>query len=480
MHRLGEPGTVPVVSNKGFEARLAQSLRGAAGILPGSRVGVGVSGGADSTGLLAGLVALVSRGEFPLELAVVHVDHGLRGEESARDAQFVESLARRWQLPFFLHRVDLGPTTANLEARARQARITALRAAAGAWRARWIAVAHTAEDQAETFLMRLARGGGVGALSGMTPLRTDGLWRPLLQERREDVRDYLRSRDLVWVEDSSNQENQFFRNRIRRALLPEMDRVLDVDVAGRLSDLTAELRVESELAEAWVENLLAGLPRGNLPLRVLGITPGAAGRIVHHWLARLGVSVNRRQVRQILRVAAATSPSGEVDLVGGDCVRRRYDGLFYLSSADVARIGRASRPWSCRHLGLPGDCLLPNGTRLRTRAELPQDEDRRASSLRTVLPEKVVPAGLHARAPSAGDRLRLPAGTRKLSDLCTDLGVPRDLRAGLTVVLEDNEIVWVPGVSAAGRWSDPGKKDGLVLIAEGDLLQDLNGCRKKP
>lgn len=467
------------MSDQALETRLEQTLRDAAGVVPGSRMVVGVSGGADSTGLLAALVVLVSSGKLPLELAVVHVDHGLRGEESARDANFVEALARRWRLPFFLHRVDLGPATANLEARARQARITALRATAGAWRARWIAVAHTAEDQAETFLMRLARGGGVSSLAGMSPARGDGLLRPFLGERREAVRAYLDSRDLSWVEDSSNREDRFFRNRVRRRLLPKMEEVLEVDVVGRIADLTKELRVESRLAEAWIENLLAGLRPGELPLRVLAVVPEAAARILHHWLAEQGVAVNRRQVRQLMVVAAGTSPSGEVDLLRGDCVRRRYDTLHYLSRADVARIGRASRPWSCKDLGLPGDCLLPNGTRLHTRAGLPGEDFHRASALQTVLPGRTVPAGLHARAPIPGDRLHLPAGTRKLSDICTDLGVPRDLRGGLTVLLEDNEVVWVPGVTVAGRWFDPGKNDGLVLIAEGDLLQDLNGCRKK-
>ena len=138
----------------GLETRLQLTLRDTEGLQPGSRLVVGVSGGADSTGLLAALTALASSGRLPLALAVAHIDHGLRGKESARDAQFVESLARRWRLPFFLHRVALGPDSANLEARARQARITALRATAGAWRARWIVVGHTAEDQAETFLLR--------------------------------------------------------------------------------------------------------------------------------------------------------------------------------------------------------------------------------------------------------------------------------------------------------------------------------------
>ena len=465
--------------NNGFETRLQHTLRDTEGLLPGSRLVVGVSGGADSTGLLAALTALASSGRLPLELAVVHVDHGLRGEESARDARFVESLARHWRLPFFLHRVDLGPDPTNLEARARQARITALRATAGAWRARWIVVGHTAEDQAETFLMRLARGGGVASLSAMAPRRADGLLRPLLQERREEVRDYLRMRDIAWVEDSSNQEDRFFRNRVRQDLLPEMARVLGVDVTSRISDLTGELRVEAQLADAWVENLMRGVPDGELPLRLLEVVPAASARIVHQWLAQLGVPATRRQVRQLLAVATGSSPSGAVDLSGGDCVRRRYGSLFYLSCNDVEGIGRASRPWTCADLGLPGDCLLPNGTRLRTRPGLPGEVHPPISSLRTVLPEAAGLEGLHARAPSPGDRLRLPSGTRKLSDLCTDFGIPRDLRGGLTVILEDNEVVWVPGVSAAGRWSDPGKNDGLVLIAEGDLLQDLNGCRKK-
>ncbi|HKZ04997.1 MAG TPA: tRNA lysidine(34) synthetase TilS, partial [Methylomirabilota bacterium] len=214
-----------------------------------------VSGGADSVALLHVLRALAP--ELGLTLRVVHVDHGLRAESGA-DAAFVAGLCRAWDVPLRVARVEVVRDGAagwdGLEAAARRARYGAFRRAAEEVGATRVATGHTADDQAETVLMRLLEGAGPRGLGGIAPVRGAHV-RPLIETRRSEVEAYLRAHGIEWVEDATNRDPRFLRNRVRGDVLPFLAARLDPGIVARLGDgaararaLVAELEREARAA----------------------------------------------------------------------------------------------------------------------------------------------------------------------------------------------------------------------------------------
>ncbi len=190
------------------------------------RLLVGCSAGADSTVLLHVLGALAPR--FGLELAVCHLNHGLRGSAADQDEDHVRALAAAADLPFFVERAQLAGQKGSLEATSRQARLDLFARSSTQWPADAVALGHSADDQAETVLMNLARGTGLRGMGGMRPRATVAgllILRPLLFARREDIRTYARDRGLTWREDATNADLAMTRNRVRRRLLPELESI---------------------------------------------------------------------------------------------------------------------------------------------------------------------------------------------------------------------------------------------------------------
>lgn len=183
-----------------------------------SKILVAVSGGPDSTALLHVLARL--RAKLGIELVAHGVDHGLR-KEAAAELRLAEEVARSLNVPFATTKVELVPGS-NLQARARAARLEALRAAKEREGAQLIATAHHADDRAETVLMRLLRGSGPDGLAVLPP-RSNDLVRPFVRARRADIIAHLRRHRLPYAEDPSNQDPRFLRTRVRHELLPQLE-----------------------------------------------------------------------------------------------------------------------------------------------------------------------------------------------------------------------------------------------------------------
>jgi len=427
-----------------FERAVLETIRTHAALGAHDRVLVACSGGADSTALLAVLASLRDAGVLPVALAVAHLNHRLRGAESERDAAAVRALAARFGVPCFVGDApELAATRANLEARARAARHAFLARVAAEWPARRTALAHTRDDQAETVLLRLARGAGPHGLGAMRVVRADGIVRPLLEQARADCVAYLDERGIGWIEDSSNADETLFRNRVRRRLLPLLESELGVDVRARLARLAEQLREESALAEQRIDALLEPREGPGLALETLARAGVGAPRLLHGWLARTGIRPTSRQVAAVLGIARGDRPSASVDVGGGRTVARRYERLEVVADVPRAAIGEpvATGPILLHVPGRanlsawqvtaePGPGALP-----------PADGD--ASSLVDL---DLLPGPLSLRAPAPGDRVRLAHGRRKLSDILIDAKVPRPDRRRLVVIGCGEEIVWVPGV----------------------------------
>jgi tRNA(Ile)-lysidine synthase len=208
--------------------------------LRGSRVLVGVSGGADSVALLRGLCEL--RGEQQLEIIAAHLDHQLRGERSRDDATWVEALCTQLGVRLIIESRNITEIAEQrghgLEETARQQRYEFLSLTAGRENCSYVAVAHTADDQVETILHHVLRGTGLAGLSGMSMMRPLGdalrLVRPLLDVTRAEVETYLQGIGQSFRTDESNAEQSFTRNRIRHSLLPSLKREFNPQVEQAL------------------------------------------------------------------------------------------------------------------------------------------------------------------------------------------------------------------------------------------------------
>ncbi|MEO9573481.1 MAG: tRNA lysidine(34) synthetase TilS [Tateyamaria sp.] len=282
------------------------------GQLP-ERLGVAVSGGGDSVALLAGLVEFSKSND--IELHVITVDHGLR-PETKHEIALVTDLCARWELP---HHVEFWTGWAgdgNLQAAAREARYGLIADWAYGNQITHVALGHTADDQAETFLMRLARGAGVDGLSAMSPRRVQhGItWvRPLLRFERSALRTYLRAAQIDWCEDPSNENRDFERIRVRDALtvlgsLGVQANTL-ADVAQNMSRAREALDWQTFLAAQDAASLLFGaIAIERTKFRVL---PEEIGRrlIVHAitWIAQSAYPPRRDAVARVLEAVRASS-----------------------------------------------------------------------------------------------------------------------------------------------------------------------------
>jgi tRNA(Ile)-lysidine synthase len=224
------------------------------------RVLVAVSGGLDSVSLADILLGLRERLGFGVVLA--HVNHGLRGEESEDDEAFVRTLASDWQVPVAVRRVDSAGLREDRSSRdrptrqeaAREARYAALSEMAAGSGAAVVATAHTADDQAETVLLRLLRGTGPDGLGGIPERSPDGrVWRPLLGISRSDLESRALERRLRWREDSSNASDDYTRNRLRRHWLPGLTAEFNPRLLRALASLAEAQRGDSEFIGAQVD-----------------------------------------------------------------------------------------------------------------------------------------------------------------------------------------------------------------------------------
>lgn len=409
----------------------------------GDAVLIALSGGADSVALLVLLLQLAP--EWGLRLHALHVDHGLR-PESGRDADFVRGLCGRLGVPLDVARVTV-PAAGSVEAAARAARYAALEAAAERIGARRIALGHTADDQAETVLMRIIEGAGVRGLAGIPPVR-GRIVRPLIGEPRAALVAMLREARIDWVEDASNRDPRFLRNRVRHELLPLLAGSYHHDVAAALRRLGRLARETTDALDRMAGAELARLAVADgdealvLPLPALAGLPSAvAAEVLRQAAVRLGARAPLRAWahRGLRRILVQPSPRRAF----------RLGGVTIEASCGRLRLGSRPAPaLAPRELAVPGSVVLPEAglvleasVRPRSGYALPRDPCRVAFDAASV------PGPLLVRARHRGDRL-VPFGSaaeRRLKTILIDAKVPRWERDRVPIVEAAGEILWVAG-----------------------------------
>jgi tRNA(Ile)-lysidine synthase len=435
--------------------------------LAGHRVAVAVSGGADSVALSLWLHAHANHPPHHVALAgLIHVNHHLRGAESDRDETFCRALASRLQVPIEV--ID-APIAAlgrrSPEATARTARYRAFATAADRLAATCVATAHTADDQAETVLLRLLRGTTNRGLSGIRATRGRYV-RPFLGSRRADVRAWLVARGVSWCEDSTNADTSIARNRVRHELLPVIEKMAPGGVAAlaRAAALAGEdehaLHLEA-IKNAPAVVLLADASAATLDLEALRrLAPAIARRVVRQVVEQMAPRSNwtSRHIDAVWQLATRLEGGGQVDLPGIHV--ERVSNHMRLRVADGRR--KAPTAGFTYTLPVPGSVVVPEaGMEIFAMCAASKGQDA-AYSL-------VVPAAtafpLTVRSRHPGDRMRLKAGTRKLQDLMVDAKIPRSERDAVPlVVATDGQILWGIGVSGARREADEDHRGDMVVL----------------
>lgn len=423
---------------------------------PATSVAVMVSGGADSAGLAAGLTY-----ELGAErVHALHVNYRLRdGAEESEVA--CRKLCAALRIDLHIERPDeLEP--GNLQAAARRLRYRSAERFRKRSGADWIATGHTRTDVAETVIYRLASSPGTRALLGLAP-RSGRVIRPLLKLERERVRALVTAAALPFVDDETNEDPRFARNRIRASILPELDR-LNPAAVRNLAETRAELAEEAELLERVVLEELDGAGAGAGAVAIEGrrlaeFEPGLrrlALRCLAERAAGKPVVLGRAHAAEILRLAGRRE-GGTVEL-GDGLIASCESGFvrFLVETGDAAPApvtltvpGRARiAGWEVRAEVCPGP-IEPSGPGVATLD---------AASMR---------GRIEVRTWREGDRIRPlgMSGTKTLGDLFTDGGVPRSLRRQVPVVTVDGVVAWVAGVAVSEDFRLGADSDRVALLS---------------
>jgi tRNA(Ile)-lysidine synthase len=471
----------------------------------GDRVGVAVSGGADSVALLRLLLEL--RKKVGFVLSVVHFNHKLRGTESDEDQRFVAELAQRHKLELRCESGEVAAYAAekhlSLETAAREMRYRYFRQLLLEGRLNRIATGHTLDDQAETVLLKMVRGAGGRGLAGIYPqlpvsssqlsaVSTQhrqnpqaSIVRPLLGIRRRDLEAYLLALGQSWREDKSNRDLRHMRNRVRHGILPRLERYLNPAVREAFAETAEIARAEEEHWEKEVAQVLpqvwkaaerrsdrrrgAGATGGVLDLSVLVDLPLALQRrVVRASSESLGLQLDFQHVEEIL--ALGSKRCGSAVLPHEWIVSRKKNELCFESSEETSKESKYEY-----RLSVPGSIEVRE-TESRFEAVLVSGNAFEGYNPEDLLDRGLLAAELKIRNWHPGDRFWPPHTkvAKKIKELLQERHVTGSERRLWPVIVSGGDIVWVRGFPAPAQFRPGGVHDRAILLRETALKQRVD------
>jgi tRNA(Ile)-lysidine synthase len=496
--------------NSELHHRILETIQQHQMLAPGDRVGVAVSGGADSVALLRVLQEL--RNELGIGLCVLHLNHALRVEASDADAEFVAGLARDLNLEFFGARENVAAIARrqhwNLEDAGRRARYAFFEQAISQRHCTKAAVAHTADDQAETVLARIVRGSGPRGIVGIHPVRGN-IVRPLLDIRRADLREYLRAQGQTWREDATNLDATRLRARLRHELLPQVERDFNPAIIERLASLSAISRDEEAFWDVIVDERVAALAtaiRGGVSIAIADLLAPQATQSMQLTQARLAQNadaeraLSRRMVQalfgkisgdrsglqfshveDVLHLAAKSQSGRRLELPQEVDVLRNFDILEFVhrKSATEPDAAGTFAAKQCPYLygvnltsqGVASVDVPELGLRFCLKAiDWPVSESDTTCDIGALDADCLKPP-LVLRNWRPGDAFRLPGKrqAQKLKRLFSDARISIPERKSWPVLTSAGRIAWMRGWPAAAEFSAGKQTRRRIVVLEEKL-----------
>lgn len=446
---------------------------------PGDGVLVGLSGGADSVGLL--LVLWKLRETFQISLRALHVHHGLRGAEADRDAAFSRMLCERLEVPFYEFRIDAAKEAldrkCSVEEAGRQARYRLYEETALAWEKEMypdltsenagrkeaaaarvhIATAHHADDNAETVLFNLFRGSGLTGLSGIAPVR-GRIIRPLLWAQRSEIQTWLRQQGQDWVEDSTNQESEYSRNWLRNELLPAVEERLNAQAVRHIDQAGRRIRQADayleEVAEEWLQK---HAPDGKADAGALA----EQAEIVQGYIVRRLFLKSKMPLRdvtethvQAVRELLHQGTGKSISLPHGFRAVNIYGFL---------EVRPLSHPGERKGGLLPG---IQNENLLQMHTFPCENGDEFPKNQYTKwFDYDKIKGTLSIRTRKTGDYLILPSGGRKtIARFMIDEKIPKEDRDHILLLAENDHVLWVVGYRISEYYKIDNKTKNILQV----------------
>ncbi len=426
----------------------------------GDTVVVAVSGGPDSVALLHVLNSLKSI--YGLRLHVAHLEHGIRGEESRGDMKFVEELCRSLSIPSTARSEDVpdfaGSRGLSLEAAARKVRYAFLEELSKELKAGKIATGHNANDQAETLLLNLLRGAGMAGLSGIRPAMKGKIIRPLIEASREEIEEYIAEKHLDFRLDSSNLDERLERNKVRRVLIPLIEKEFNPGIIAALARSASIFSVMNMYLSDRVEDALKACAhskdgRTTIDLEAFGDLPRAVKLFTLYTVVR-SLEEDEQVVSfdilsAVLNLATRSKSGSRVDIGSGIVAMKEFDKLVI--GRDLALVNR----YDVR-LEVPGTTPVEAaGCTFETEIlnERPGTGEIYRSGDTAYFDFGGIDLPLTARSWREGDKF-IPfglSGTKKVHDVFIDEKVAASRRAMIPIICDGEGIIWVAGVRRADR-----------------------------